>query len=481
MKRIERLGAAILLTDMVVGCGGSPRPSDQISVAPSFETLTPSSNPVSSPTPEIVSTPTPEIKSEPKVIAEVRTGYGSEPSVAVSPYDGNLVAMSYNWTSLDARQDGIRISKDGGKTWQEVVREPWRGHIPDYHGVVAWGTGPEVGSSRLWWTDAIVKAKGKVVQAAAYSDDLGRTWHYHEFNNTPPWIGGFPNITVDNNPESPNFGTTYVAYNWLESSKGVGLAVASSKDGKSWQVAQVPIPQVEGYPYRWQINDKPKSTSDGVDVLFYLTNMRYWNKNEPFNEGSSSNKGKTAYWLVKLNYDQNGKLKVDGVFPTTDLKGVSWGSVYTPETQSGFDIDHNDNAWMAFTSAGKIIIGNMNSGNSSSKDSLPWMEFSMPGEVLFKPSLAVGKNNEIFLGYHAVKNGMVGTYFIVSYDNGQNWTLPQPVTKSTWRFSSLTVLNGTGLREGIDVAPDGRIWYTYADNRNGKLSTYVAIIDLGSK
>jgi hypothetical protein len=432
-----------------------------------------------------------------RVLSEVRTGYGSEPSVAVSPYDKNLAAMSYNWVPLDgSKQDGMRVSQDGGKTWHEVAREPWKGQgYPDYHGVVAWGPGETPGSSRLWWTDTIIKgspAEGVKdrYQTAAYSDNLGKTWNFHIFRDTPPWIGGFPNLTVDNNPQSPNFGTAYVAYNWLEGPKGVGLEVAASRDGKKWQAVNVPAPVVDGYPYHWRINYQVKTDSQGnAYVLFYQTNMRHWSSSgmNVFSEGGASNKGETAYWLGKLGYDQDGKLKVDDVFPITDLKGVSWGSAYKPETQSGFAIDQNDVPWMAFTSAGKIIIGNANFVVDSPDDSgrqplqpSPWMEFSIPGATCFKPSLAVGIHNEIVVGFHAVKSGMVSTYFMVSYDNGNTWQPPQLVTKSTWRFSSASQdLNGTGFRENMNVGPDGKIWYTYADDRSGKLSTYIAIIDLG--
>jgi hypothetical protein len=469
-----------------------PTPTLQISITPSPDVPTSIPAATLSPAPESTPTPTPEAR-QPKVLSEVNTGYGSEPSVSVSPYNKNLVAVSYNWVPLDgSKQAGVRISQDGGKTWKEVAKEPWKGQgYPDYHGVIAWGPGETLGSSRLWWVDAMVRGSPTEgvkdrYQTVAYSDDLGKNWNFHVFKDTPPWIGGFPNLTVDNNPQSPNFGTTYVAYNWLESEKGPGLAVAASKDGKNWQVAQVPAPEEAGYPDYWRINFKPKATSNGVDVIFYQTNTKKWNENDPFSEGR---KGETAYYLAQLSFDENAKFKVDNVLPTTDLQRVSWGSVYDPETQNGFAIDSNDTAWMAFTSAGKIVIGKIDADNNSNdylfrsppQESSPWMEFGMSGASCFKPSLVVGKNNEIFVGFHAVKNNMVSTYFMVSYDNGNTWQPPQLVTKSTWRFSSLSKdSNGSGLREGIDVSPDGKIYYTYADDRNGKLLTYVAIIDLGA-
>jgi len=67
---------------------------------------------------------------------------------------------------------------------------------------------------------------------------------------TPAWIGGYPDITVDTNAASPNFGTVYVAYNWLaDAVAGPGLAVLASADGgRSWQIAQVSRVGMSGYP-----------------------------------------------------------------------------------------------------------------------------------------------------------------------------------------------------------------------------------------
>lgn len=508
ISKAGRLAGAVLITEVVISCSNAvpPTTSEQSLLTPSpivtpgempsLETPIFTPTPIPSQTPEITPVPTPETVPQARVVSEVRTGYGSEPSVAVSPYDKNLAAMSYNWVPLGRNQDGVRISQDGGKTWHEVAREPWKGQgSPDYHGVVAWGPGKEPGSSRLWWTDTVIRGGGAPdnrYQTVAYSDNLGKTWNFHIFKDTKPWIGGFPNLTVDNNPQSPNFGTAYVAYNYLEGSKGVGLEVVALKDGKESQAVNVPAPQVEGYPYHWRINYRVKTDSKGnAYVLFYQTSMRHWSSSgmNVFSEGGASNKGETAYYLSKLSYDENGKLKVDDVFPTTKLQGVSWGSAYDPETQSGFAIDQNDVPWMAFTSAGKIVIGDANFVVNSPDYSAgqppepsQWTEFCLSGATCFKPSLAVGIHNEIVVGFHAVKKGMVSTYFMVSYDNGNTWQQPQLVTKSTWRFSSVSQgLNGTGLREGMDVGPDGKIWYAYADNRSGILSTYVAEIDLGQE
>ena len=59
-----------------------------------------------------------------------------------------------------------------------------------------------------------------------YSDDFGKSWskRYLEHFN-PPWVGCFPAITVDDWPNSPNYGTVYVAYNWLRDKYGPGVSL----------------------------------------------------------------------------------------------------------------------------------------------------------------------------------------------------------------------------------------------------------------
>ena len=63
----------------------------------------------------------------------------------------------------------------------------------------------------------------------SYSDDEGRTWSpLRVERSTPPWVGGFPDIAVDRDPQSPNFGAVYVAYNWLGRSHGPGFRLLAS-------------------------------------------------------------------------------------------------------------------------------------------------------------------------------------------------------------------------------------------------------------
>ncbi|MFH1474631.1 MAG: hypothetical protein ABIG85_02100, partial [Chloroflexota bacterium] len=116
------------------------------------------------------------------------------------------------------------------------------GRGPNFHAVIAWGPGPRRGSDRLYWVDTTVPGCSYTAHAVsiAYSDDEGATWSklYVE-RRTPAWVGGFPEVTVDRDPASPNYGAVYVVYNWLASrTAGPGMHVIASGDfGRTWLAA----------------------------------------------------------------------------------------------------------------------------------------------------------------------------------------------------------------------------------------------------
>ncbi len=131
--------------------------------------------------------------------------------------------------------------------------------------------------------------------SVSYSDDFGKTWAplYVE-RRTPPWIGGYPDITVDTNMASPNFGVVYVAYNWLaDAEAGPGLAVLASADGgRSWQIAQVARVGLSGYPAAWRIDYRVRTAPDGsAYVAFYEEDMRQWNRPRSLRLGRARQRG----------------------------------------------------------------------------------------------------------------------------------------------------------------------------------------------
>ena len=174
--------------------------------------------------------PTPAAAGTARVLRETEVSIVSggcddafEPIVATHPSDPSRIAVAYQrYRRIGGRchlDPVVAISHDGGTTWKVATARPWAGsgRFPDHHVAIAWGPGPRNGAARLYWADMTVAGpSGGHLASVAWSDDEGASWsRLHVERRTPPWIGGFPDITVDRNPASPNYGVVYVAYNWL--------------------------------------------------------------------------------------------------------------------------------------------------------------------------------------------------------------------------------------------------------------------------
>jgi hypothetical protein len=488
--------------------------------------------PSAPPTPAPTSTPRPQVLAEVNPMPSVGTAFPSdsltEPTVAVSPFDPKLVAVIYQRTvgsSTCGIDTGIRISHDGGRTWQNATGRPWRGtgRGPNYHGVIAWGPGPVAGSSRLWWADTTVPHcdYSKHSLTVSYSDTFGRTWSplYVE-RRTPPWIGGFPDITVDCNIASPNYGTVYVAYNWLaDPIAGPGLAVLASSDGgRSWQIAQVPPVGLAGYPAAWRIGYRIRTAPDGsAYVAFYEANMLHWNKNDPFASGGLTNVGRVGFGVARLRYHRaTHQLAAEPAVWARSLprngttvsgaKAPGTTNVLSPDPrwQIGLDVDQaTGRVFLAVSTHltapaggdahGQILVGRSDDGldwHWSSLSALP--DFDGLPQSAFKPTLAA-RNGLVFVGFHGLTDvqrgartrASVGTYYAVSYDDGELFTAPARVTRARWYPSTLAAdVNGAGLRERADIGSDGIARYAYGDGRlaatyPGRSAVFVALVDLG--
>ena len=142
-----------------------------------------------------------------------------DPIVATHPTNPDRIAVSYHYQPPSGSHCGIipglRLSADGGATWHEAGRRPWAGsgRYPNWHATIAWGPGPTPGSGRLYWADTTVSSCQFADHrlSVAYSDDLGQSWSALFVYNAVPATsaGGYPDITVDRDPASPNYGVVY--------------------------------------------------------------------------------------------------------------------------------------------------------------------------------------------------------------------------------------------------------------------------------
>jgi hypothetical protein len=451
----------------------------------------------------------------------------TEPAVAVSPFDPNLVALVYQRltsSSTCGLDTGIRISHDGGRTWQNAPGRPWKGsgRGPNYHGVVAWGPGPKPGSSRLWWADTTVPHcdYGAHSVSVSYSDNYGKTWAplYVE-RRTPPWIGGYPDITVDCNQASPNFGVVYVAYNWLaDAVAGPGLAVLASADsGRTWQMTQVGRVGLTGYPAAWRIDYRVRTAPDGsAYVAFWEADMLHWNRFDPFASGGLVNVGRVGFAVAHLHYDRVARrLRSDKAVWAITLAHNAYTVIGKPASgttdllkpdprwEMGFDVDQsNGRVLLAVSDYAAVATpghahGIVRVGHTDDGVAWHWLTLAaLPNDAglpqsAFKPTLAT-RDGVVFVGFHGLtdvekiaRRSTVGTYFAISYDGGGEFTAPAPVTKARWYPIGVAADdNGVGLRERADFGADGIVRYAYGDGRlalayPGRSAVYVALVDPG--
>ena len=425
--------SAIVLADATSNDAAQPSPS----VAASQATPVPSPTPAAPPNPQV---------------RETFVAQGTEPTVAADPSNPGVVAVISQNIYMSGPSSGcsrpsVRISHDGGVTWGRPAY-PWANQCQDIHATIAWGP-----RSRLWVGDAI-GVPGGVAMSVAYTDDLGATWAGRFVQHfTKPWIGCYPSITVDDWPGSPNFGTVYVAYNWLPGASGTGVAVMASRTGIGWVHTEVALDSPPaGYPFTWTIGYRIKAAPDGTAMVsFYQSNLRSWDESNMFSEGSGGNVGARGFETAVIHFDGK-RLTAD---PPATAVSVDHASA---QWQSGLAFDDTGQAWMAVEDGIGISVGRLNGS---------WQNFSIPGKDSFKPSVAVS-GRTIFVGWHAEDpDGRVWTYYSLSYDGGETFLTPALVTGATWYpASAASLVNGVGLRENADAA-DGLFYYVYGDARSG--------------
>lgn len=450
MRTVTAAGATTAVPSATPSDTPTPTPSD-----------TPSPTPSDTPTPAPASpSAAPTVRPAPSV-HEYFVAKGTEPSTAADPFHPGVVAVvseNITWHSLTSgcSQPAVRLSRDNGATWGAPVY-PWSWQCQDIHAVLAWGP-----NGRLWAGDAVGSGSG-VAMSMTYSDDFGKSWskRYLEHFN-PPWVGCFPSITVDDWPNSPNFGTVYVAYNWLRDKHGPGVSLMASKDGATWIHTEVPLdPGTTAYPDAWRIGYRIDAAPDGTAIVsFYQATLKHWSTVNIFDEGSGSNIGRRGYETSLVHFD--GK--------TLTAARPSWATNVDhvlARWQSGLSVDDTGHAWLAVETRGKISLGQVGGA---------WRDISVPGKYSMKPSLAIS-GRTIFVGWHARDNsGHVWTYYTLSYDGGETFLPPALVNKAAWslRAAGAAAVNGVGLRENADFA-NGVVYYSYGDYRSG-MGVYMAQI-----
>ena len=484
-RLVARLGRAVAVAAALMlatsGCGsmaagvppvhtGTPRteaPTTTPVASPRDAPLLPAaSQPSDTPQPAVAPQPsnpeTPTSMRPDPTVRESLIGAGSEPTVAISP--GGVLAVVVQdiaWPRSCSRP-AVRISHDGGVTWSPPSH-PWDRRCEGIHAVIAWGP-----DDRLWFGGAVGVAGG-VRMAVTHSDDFGRTWSAPWVEPyTPAWVGCFPAIAVDTDPASLNYGTLYVAYNWLPSLAGPGVHVLAKPPHGPWAQVEVPAVRLHGFPAYNRIGYRIVPTANGPVVSFYEADLRRFPAESILSNGPAANVGRQGFATAVISFDGR-RLIAEAPRWAADVGGG--GSLYLdPRWQSQLGIDTSNGTvtmWLAVESQGRIMVGRSRTGGR-------WIWTTIGAG--FKPVLAVSSGSDpgvIFLGWHAMQHGTIQNVWTISYDDGRTWLPPRLVSAARWTFPDR--INGTGLRENAAYG-HGNFYWAWADTRLGSTKTYMAVV-----
>jgi hypothetical protein len=431
-----------------------------------------------------------------------------EPVVATHPTDPDRIAVVYEHRGAGApcsMNPTIRISHDGGRTWRSAKRSPaaGSGRGIGLHAAIAWGPGPS-GRSRLYWANMTSPGctGSQFSLSTAYSDDEGATWSKLRVERrTRPWVGGFPEIAVDREPDSPNYGVVYVGYNWLPAgARGPGFRLLASADfGRTWDAANVaPAPSPRDYRDFWRIAYRLRPAPDGsVYASWYQVDLRRWDRTNIFAKGGRGNVGRLGVAVARVTFDRSrealdvGESRIattvkETAFTTSGGSAPGTGGDIRPDPmwQHGFDIDPATGrlylAVAGFGSStkraprGTVRVGHSDDGGRTwSFERLPAApDVKGDRQSSFKPNLVAGPGY-VLVTFHTLDDvgsaATVGSTYTISTDGGASWRTPAPTATKRWRASNINgVTNGIGLRERAERLADGDVFWAYGDGRHAR-------------
>lgn len=426
-----------------------------------------------------------------------------DPIVATHPTNPDRLAVSYHWRPKKGAPcgfaPGLRVSTDGGTTWSEAARKPWAGsgRVPNWHATITWGPGPK-GGARLYWanTTAASCAYDDHRLSVAWSDDMGATWSkLFVFHGTPATsAGGYPDITVDRNPASPNYGAVYAAINWFQGGAEPGYRVIASSDfGQTWTGHEIPpLPAPAGYPYAYRIGYRLRSAPDGGLYASFCQRDR---------SSRSGGTGRLAFGVARLNLNA-AKGTLSGAPPalarkvgsnpySLSLRGApgstDWqalGSCWS----HGIDVGADGQLHLAVADyrkkpptgepRGVIRVGR----SADHGQTWDWQALPAAGKLgglhqsAYRPTLVVN-GQAVFVGLHLMTDVALGskvgvattsaTAYAVSTDGGTTFSAPTPIDGAAWDPDWLDYSrNGPGIRDRAELTAGGRVVYVWGDGRH---------------
>lgn len=429
-----------------------------------------------------------------------------DPIVATDPTDKLRIAVVYNrYLSTGGGgtvfSTGLRITHDKGETWTEAPRTPaaGSGRAANWHSSIAWGPSP-TGGSRLYWADTSTTCCefNDHRLSIAYTDNEGSSWsHLYVEMGTPATAeGGYPDVTVDNDPHSPDYGVVYAIYNWFPNqATEPGMRLLASPDfGAHWYHVEIPpLSAPAGYPWAHRIGYRVRPGRGGaVYASFYQADLTH----------NPGHYGRMAFGLVHVRFWRaTHAFTVDPprlattlsinsfTLGTSPAPGTTDRSRLLPRWTHGLDVNQTTGrVYMAVAdyhsyapsghARGIIKVG------ESDDHGVTWRWRTVPSlapidgraQSAHKPTLVL-RGPIVFVGFHVItdvpagtnpRSGLVtvGNAYSVSYDGGLTFTPPAAISAARWDPEAVDHdRNGAGLRDRAAVTADGRVFYSYGDGR----------------
>ena len=332
----------------------------------------------------------------------------------------------------------------------------------------------------------------------SHSDDEGATWsRLRVVQDTPPWVGGFPDIAVDRDPRSQNVGMVYVAYNWRgDTTHGPGFRLLASSDfGNTWHGVEIgPARLASGARDWWRIAYRVRPAPDGsVYASWYQVDLRRRDPTNIFAKGGPGNVQRLSVVTARIRFDRRrgtfrvGPSRVAARVRETGWTTAGWSAPGTggqirpdPIWQYGFDVDPDGRLFVAVADYGTARRGRPRGSISVSRSDdggRRWSSSTLPAaperdgwrQSSLRPDLVAGRDG-IVVTVRTLDDGRAGATMGIaasmSADGGRTWHVPVGVSRVGWPAGDLDgVTNGMGLRERAERMADGSILWAFGDGR----------------
>ena len=284
---------------------------------------------------------------------------------------------------------------------------------------------------------------------------------------TPPWVGGFPEIAVDRDPASPNYGTVYIGYNWL----GAGRAGPDSGCSRLRTSAGHGRPRRSLRPVAARV---PRLVADRVSPSTCTGRERVRDlvPGRPSPLGSartSSRRAGRATWVDWASRSRGsvrtgektfdvGRSRIaarvrETAFTTAGRKRVGHGREHParPDVAHGFDVDPATGSLYLAVAVRPRPRSALRGERSRSAGATT---AAGPGRSRACPRQGVGGRRQssirhnlvagagyVLVTFHTLDDvgwgATIGAAFAVSRDGGVTWRHPAQISRERWRAANL--------------------------------------------